>query len=173
MTWEVFKLPESNFWVLALSIGLILIGCAFISSKILKNNPLTKNAYLVQGLSLATLGLMATKQSESIKGPILAAESLVLLFSSTRIKNILVQYAAVATSIAAVVFGFISINNNNADYLMSSLTITVFLLACGIVSAKKIEHKKEKFTQRFHNIFYWSGNINVHLIPIISIQPPR
>ena len=153
MTWEVFKLPESNFWVLALSIGLILIGCAFISSKILKNNPLTKNAYLVQGLSLATLGLMATKQSESIKGPILAAESLVLLFSSTRIKNILVQYAAVATSIAAVVFGFISINNNNADYLMSSLTITVFLLACGIVSAKKIEHKKENLLRDFTTFF--------------------
>ena len=79
MTWEMFKSSESNFWILGLSIGLILIACAFIASKFLSKHPLTKNAYLVQGLSLATLGLMTTKQSESIKGSILAAETLVLL----------------------------------------------------------------------------------------------
>ena len=153
MTWEVLKLPEPNFWILALSIGLILIGCAFISSRLLKKNPLTKNSYLIQGLSLATLGLMTTKQSESIKGPILAAETLVLLFSSTRLKNILIRYAAVATSIAAIVFGFISIENHSADYLRSSLTITAFLLAGGILSAKKIEMEDSAILRNFTTYF--------------------
>ena len=153
MTWEVLKLPEPNFWILALSIGLILIGCAFISSRLLKKNPLTKNAYLIQGLSLATLGLMTTKQSESIKGPILAAETLVLLFSSTRLKNILIRYAAVATSIVAIVFGFISIENNSANYLRSSLTITAFLLAGGILSAKKIEIEDSAILRNFTTYF--------------------
>ena len=36
---------------------------------------------------------------------------------------------------------------------MSSLTITVFLLACGIVSAKKIEHKKENLLRDFTTFF--------------------
>ena len=153
MTWEVLKLPEPNFWILALSIGLTLIGCAFISSRLLKKNPLTKNAYLIQGLSLATLGLMTTKQSESIKGPILAAETLVLLFSSSRLKNILIRYAAVATSIAAIVFGFISIENDSADYLRSSLTITAFLLAGGILSAKKIELEDSAILRNFTTYF--------------------
>ena len=153
MTWEVLKLSEPDFWILPLSIGLILIGCAFISSRLLKKNPLTKNAYLVQGLSLATLGLMATKQSESIKGPILAAEALVLLFSSRRLKNIIVQYAAVVVSLASLTFGFISINNNNGDYFMSSLTITGFLLACGIFSAKFIENKNKILLRQFTSYF--------------------
>ena len=153
MTWEVLKLSEPDFWILPLSIGLILIGCAFISSRLLKKNPLTKNAYLVQGLSLATLGLMATKQSESIKGPILAAEALVLLFSSRRLKNIIVQYAAVVVSLASLTFGFISINNNNGDYFMSSLTITGFLLASGIFSAKFIENKNKILLRQFTSYF--------------------
>ena len=153
MTWEMFKSSESNFWILGLSIGLILIACAFIASKFLSKHPLTKNAYLVQGLSLATLGLMTTKQSESIKGSILAAETLVLLFSSSRLKSILVRYAAVVVSIASLIFGFISIYNNNGDYFMSSLTITGFLLACGILSAKKIENKNKILLRQFTSYF--------------------
>ena len=153
MTWEMFKSSESNFWILGLSIGLILIACAFIASKFLSKHPLTKNAYLVQGLSLATLGLMTTKQSESIKGSILAAETLVLLFSSSRLKSILVRYAAVVVSIASLAFGFISIYNNSGDYFMSSLTITGFLLACGILSAKKIENKNKILLRQFTSYF--------------------
>ena len=153
MTWEMFKSSESNFWILGLSIGLILIACAFIASKFLSKHTLTKNAYLVQGLSLATLGLMTTKQSESIKGSILAAETLVLLFSSSRLKSILVRYAAVVVSIASLIFGFISIYNNNGDYFMSSLTITGFLLACGILSAKKIENKNKILLRQFTSYF--------------------
>ena len=153
MTWEMFKSSESNFWILGLSIGLILIACAFIASKFLSKHTLTKNAYLVQGLSLATLGLMTTKQSESIKGSILAAETLVLLFSSSRLKSNLVRYAAVVVSIASLIFGFISIYNNNGDYFMSSLTITGFLLACGILSAKKIENKNKILLRQFTSYF--------------------
>ena len=153
MTWEVLKLSEPDFWILPLSIGLILIGCAFISSRLLKKNPLTKNAYIVQGLSLATLGLMATKQSESIKGPILAVEALVLMFSSKRLKNIIIQYAAVVVSLASLAFGFISIFDNNGDYFMSSLTITGFLLACGIFSAKFIENKNKILFRNFTSYF--------------------
>ena len=153
MTWEMFKSSESNFWILGLSIGLILIACAFIASKFLSKHTLTKNAYLVQGLSLATLGLMTTKQSESIKGSILAAETLVLLFSSSRLKSILVRYAAVVVSIASLIFGFISIYNNNGDYFMSSLTITGFLLACGILSAKKIENENKILLRQFTSYF--------------------
>ena len=153
MTWEMLKSSETNFWILGLSIGLILIACAFIASKFLNKHPLTKNAYLVQGLSLATLGLMTTKQSESIKGSILAAETLVLLFSSSRLKSILVRYASVVVSIASLTFGFISIYNNNGDYFMSSLTITGFLLACGILSAKKIENENKILLRQFTSYF--------------------
>ena len=96
---------------------------------------------------------MATKQSESIKGPILAAEALVLLFTSKRLKNIIVQYAAVVVSLASLIFGFISINNNNEDYFMSSLTITGFLLACGIFSAKFIENKNKILLRQFTSYF--------------------
>ena len=168
MTWEVMKSSTTHFWILGLTVGLILLTCAFIASKLLSRYTLTKNAYLIQGLSLATLGLMTTKQSESIKGPILAAETLVLLFSSTRLKNILVRYAAVAASIISLIYGFISINNNSADYLMSSLTIAVFLLAGGILSAKKIENENSATLRNFTT--YFIGTAILMLISALLYQ---
>ena len=168
MTWEMIKSSTTHFWILGLTVGLILLACAFIASKLLSRYTLTKNAYLIQGLSLATLGLMTTKQSESIKGPILAAETLVLLFSSTRLKNILVRYAAVAASIISLIYGFISINNNSADYLMSSLTIAVFLLAGGILSAKKIENDNSATLRNFTT--YFIGTAILMLISALLYQ---
>ena len=110
MSWELLQNADSQYWVLPLSLGALLVGCAFFASKTLKDHPLTKNCYLIQGLTLITLGLMVTKQSESIKGPILAAESVILLFGAIRLKSLIVRYASAAAATAAVIFGFISVS---------------------------------------------------------------
>ena len=143
MSWELLKNADSQYWILPLSLGVLLVGCAFFASKALKNHPLTKNCYLIQGLTLITLGLMATKQSESIKGPILAAESVILLFGAIRLKSLIVRYASAAAAAAAVIFGFISIANGAGDYFYSCLSIGGFLLFNAFLTSKKIEHNKE------------------------------
>ncbi|MDB4720412.1 DUF2339 domain-containing protein [Verrucomicrobiales bacterium] len=142
MSWDLLKNAESQYWILPLSIGVLLIGCAFFVSKALKEHSLTKNCYLIQGLTLVTLGLMLTKQSESIKGPILAAESVILLFGAIRLKSLIVRYASVAAAAAAVIFGFISIANDSGDSLYSCLSIGGFLLFNAYLTSKKVEQDK-------------------------------
>ncbi|MDA7605561.1 DUF2339 domain-containing protein [Verrucomicrobiales bacterium] len=143
MSWELLKNADSKYWILPLSLGVLLVGCAFFASRALKNHPLTKNCYLIQGLTLITLGLMVTKQSESIKGPILAAESVILLFGAIRLKSLIAQYASVAAAAAAVIFGFISIASGAGDYFYSCLSIGGFLIFNAFLTSKKIEHNKE------------------------------
>ncbi len=143
MSWELLQNADSQYWVLPLSLGALLVGCAFFASKTLKDHPLTKNCYLIQGLTLITLGLMVTKQSESIKGPILAAESVILLFGAIRLKSLIVRYASAAAAAAAVIFGFISIANGAGDYFYSCLSIGGFLLFNAFLTSKKIEQQKE------------------------------
>ena len=143
MSWELLKNADSQYWILPLSLGVLLVGCAFFASRALKNHPLTKNCYLIQGLTLITLGLMVTKQSESIKGPILAAESVILLFGAIRLKSLIVRYVSVAAAAAAVIFGFISIASGAGDYFYSCLSIGGFLIFNAFLTSKKIEHNKE------------------------------
>ena len=98
---------------------------------------------MIKGLTLITLGLMVTKQSESIKGPILAAESVTLLFGAIRLKSLIVRYVSVAAAAAAVIFGFISIASGAGDYFYSCLSIGGFLIFNALLTSKKIEHNKE------------------------------
>ena len=153
MSWDLLKNAESQYWILPLSIGALLIGCAFFVSKALKEHSLTKNCYLIQGLTLITLGLMLTKQSESIKGPILAAESVILLFGAIRLKSLIVRYASVVAAAAAVIFGFISIANGAGDSLYSCLSIGGFLLFNAYLTSKKIEQDKGSFLRPIVSYF--------------------
>ncbi|MDE0571263.1 MAG: DUF2339 domain-containing protein, partial [Verrucomicrobiales bacterium] len=153
MSWDLLKNAESQYWILPLSIGMLLIGCAFFVSKALKEHSLTKNCYLIQGLTLITLGLMLTKQSESIKGPILAAESVILLFGAIRLKSLIVRYASVAAAAAAVIFGYISIANDSGDSLYSCLSIGGFLLFNAYLTSKKVEQDKESLLRPIVSYF--------------------
>ena len=153
MSWDLLKNAESQYWILPLSIGVLLIGCAFFVSKTLKEHSLTKNCYLIQGLTLITLGLMLTKQSESIKGPILAAESVILLFGAIRLKSLIVRYASVAAAAAAVIFGYISIANDAGDSLYSCLSIGGFLLFNAYLTSKRVEQDKESLLRPIVSYF--------------------
>ena len=153
MSWELLKNADAQYWILPLSVGALLLSCAFFASKALKEYPLTKNCYLIQGLTLITLGLMLTKQSESIKGPMLAAESVILLFSAIRLKNMIVRYASVAAAAAAVIFGFISILDGAGDSLYSCLSIGGFLLFNAYLTSKKVEQDKESLLRPIVSYF--------------------
>ena len=64
---------------------------------------------------LVTLGLMTMEMSDSIRGPILAAESVVLLFMAIRRDNFIIQIGALIVSAIGVIYALIDIGERSPD----------------------------------------------------------
>ena len=96
LTADVLKYPEPKFWILPMVVGVALLGCALAAARWLEDQSLSRKSYLTQGLVLVTLGLMTMEMSDSIRGPILAAESVVLLFMAIRRDNFIIQIGALS-----------------------------------------------------------------------------
>ena len=139
LTWDVLRHDQSQFWILPMVLGTVLLGCALASVRLLKDQPLTRNSYLTQGLVLLTLGLMATQLSDSIKGPIFAAESVVLLCMTIRLKNNIFQIAAFIAAVIAAFYGYIDIASGSGNYFAGGLSIAVFLLFDGWLCHCRLE----------------------------------
>ena len=139
LTWDVLRDHPQQFWILPLSFGMVLLGGALASRRLLGDQVLSGKSFLTQGLVLVTLGLMTTQLSESIKGPILAAETVVLLFMGIRRENKILKLASMLVAVIAFGFGIYDINQENTDYLKGCLAIASFLLFAGWLSHHRLE----------------------------------
>jgi hypothetical protein len=139
LTWDVLRHNQSQFWILPMAFGAVLLGCALASVRLLKDQPLSRNSYLTQGLVLVSLGLMATQLSDSVKGPIFAAESVVLLCMAIRLKNNIFQIAAFIAAMIAAFFGFIDIGSGSGNYFVGCMSIGAFLLFDAWLCHRRIE----------------------------------
>ncbi|HIL72604.1 MAG TPA: DUF2339 domain-containing protein, partial [Verrucomicrobia bacterium] len=102
LTVDVLINHKPEFWILPMVVGVALLGCALAAARWLEDQSLSRKSYLTQGLVLVTLGLMTMEMRESLKGPILAAESVVLLLMATRRNNFIIQIGALAVAAIAV-----------------------------------------------------------------------
>ena len=143
LTWDVLRDHPQQFWILPLSFGILLLGGALAARRVIGDQVLSCKSLLTQGLTLVTLGLMTTQLSESIKGPILAAETVVLLFMAIRRDNRILKFAAIAVAAIACGFGIYDIDVNSADYLKGCLAIASFLLFAGWLSHHRLEKGNE------------------------------
>ena len=143
LTWDVLRDYPQQFWILPLSFGVLLLGGALAARRLLGDQPLSYKSFLTQGLTLVTLGLMTTQLSESIKGPILAAETVVLLFMAIRRDNRILKFAAIAVAAIACGFGIYDIIAESADNLKGCLAIASFLLFAGWLSHHRLEKDNE------------------------------
>ncbi|GIT06029.1 MAG: hypothetical protein CM1200mP29_14400 [Verrucomicrobiota bacterium] len=107
LTVDVLKYHEPKFWILPMVVGVTLLGCALAAARWLEDQSLSRKSYLTQGLVLVTLGLMTIEMSDSVRGPILAAESVVLLFMAIRRDNFIIQIGALIVSAIAVIYALI------------------------------------------------------------------
>jgi hypothetical protein len=136
-------LNEPKFWILPMVVGATLLGCALAAARWLEDQSLSRKSYLTQGLVLVTLGLMTMKMSDSIRGPILAAESVVLFFMAIRRNNFIIQIGALIVSAIAVIYAFIDIEDRSPDYLLGGLSVMVFLLFNARLCHERIESALE------------------------------
>ena len=128
LTADVLKYHEPKFWILPMVVGVALLGCALAAARWLEDQSLSRKSYLTQGLVLVTLGLMTMEMVDSIRGPILAAESVVLLFMAIRRDNLIIQIGALIVSAIAVIYALIDIGDRSPDYLLGGLSVMIFLL---------------------------------------------
>ena len=143
LTADVLKYQEPEFWILPMAVGVALLGCAVAAARWLENQPLSRKSYLTQGLVLVTLGLMTVEMRESLRGPILAAESVVLLFMAVRRNNFIIQIGALVVSALAASYALTDIGNGNADYWLGGLSVMLFLLFNARLCHAKIESALE------------------------------
>ena len=128
LTADVLKYHKSEFWLLPILVGVTLLGCAFAGARWLEDQSLSRKSYLTQGLVLVTLGLMTIEMADSVRGPILAAESVVLLFMAIRRDNFIIQIGALMVSAIAVIYALIDIGVLSPDYFLGGLSVMIFLL---------------------------------------------
>ncbi|MFP6873463.1 MAG: DUF2339 domain-containing protein, partial [Verrucomicrobiales bacterium] len=167
LTWDVLRDHSHQFWILPLSLGVVLLVGALAARRLLGDQPLSCKSFLTQGLTLVTLGLMTTQLSESIKGPILAAESVVLLFMAIRRDNKILEFAALAAGVIAICFGIYDINVGNPDYLIGCLSIMAFLLFGGWLCHRRLEGKSEAILRPRVSFFSVLG-IGIGLLAFLS-----
>ena len=143
LTVDVLKYHEPEFWILPMVVGVALLGCALAAARWLEDQSLSRKSYLTQGLVLVTLGLMTIEMSDSVRGPILAAESVVLLFMAIRRDNFIIQIGARIVSAIAVIYALIDIGDRSPDYLLGGLSVMIFLLFNARLCHERIESALE------------------------------
>ena len=137
LTVDVLKYHEPKFWILPMVVGVAVLGCALAAVKFLEDQVLSRKSYLTQGLVLVTLGLMTMGMADSLKGPILAAESVVLLFMAIRRNNLIIQIGALIVVAIAAVYAFLDTLLGSEDFFLAGLfTGLIFLFNARLCHAR-------------------------------------
>jgi len=137
LTADVLKDPEAKFWILPMVVGATLLGCALAAARWLEDQSLSRKSYLTQGLVLVTLGLMTMGMAASLKGPILAAESVVLLFMAIRRNNLIIQIGSLIVVAIAAVYALNDTRLGSEDFFLAGLfTGLIFLFNARLCHAR-------------------------------------
>ena len=136
LTADVLK-TEAKFWILPMVVGVALLGCALAAARWLEDQSLSRKSYLTQGLVLVTLGLMTMGMADSLKGPILAAESVVLLFMAIRRNNFIIQIGSLIVVAIAAVYALNDTRLGSEDFFLAGLfTGLIFLFNARLCHAR-------------------------------------
>ena len=124
---SMLHITHGNFWKFSLVFGVTLLGAAFLARRFLADEPVVKNAYLVQGLTLVTIGFIA-HFTELKLALILAAESVVLTFLGHHQKNVFVRAGGYVTAALSAGWVLSKMTGANADVMIGSVIGAALLL---------------------------------------------
>jgi uncharacterized membrane protein len=108
----MMQVHSGGFWKFALAYGTALLLLAAAARKWLAAEPLTKNAYLTQGLLLATLGFI-TKFSGLHLSLVLAAESVILFITGRQRQSKVLQAFSYLAAVLATGWNVASLHQFN------------------------------------------------------------
>lgn len=95
---------EGGLWRVLLIFGAVLLGLAYAAGRLLREDPLARNAYLTQGLVLVTLGVIA-KFSGLQLALMLGGESVILLVLAQQRRDPILLAGAYISAALAVGWG--------------------------------------------------------------------
>ncbi|HEX9047416.1 MAG TPA: DUF2339 domain-containing protein, partial [Verrucomicrobiae bacterium] len=96
----MLQVHTGGFWKVALGFGAALLVLAGLAEKLLSSEPLTRNAYLTQGLLLVTLGFI-TKFTGFQLALVLGAESVVLFLFAAQRSSVVLRFFSYAAALLA------------------------------------------------------------------------
>jgi uncharacterized membrane protein len=120
----MLQVDTAKFWLFSLSYGVVLLALAEASRRFLVDEPITKNAYLTQGLLLVTIGIISHPRLAGLQlALVLAAESVVLFVLGTQRKNLVLQFGAYIAGALAVAWGIDGLERNDTRGLWLGTTL--------------------------------------------------
>jgi hypothetical protein len=124
---SMMHITHGNFWKFSLSFGTTLLGAALLARKLLPEETAVKNSYVVQGLTLVTLGFIAyfTGLHTAL---VLTAESVVLIFLGHQQKNYFVRAGGYITAALSTTWVCATMTTLNADVTIGAAITAAFLL---------------------------------------------
>lgn len=117
---SMIHVSHGNFWKFSLLYGATLLGAAALARRILSDEPAIKNTYLVQGLTLVTVGIIAHYSGLKL-ALILAAESVVLTVLGQQQKNVFVRAGGYLTAALSAAWIVATMTGSNAAVLLGSV----------------------------------------------------
>jgi hypothetical protein len=100
----MLQVQQGGLWKFCLMYGAVLLALALASGRVLREEPLSGNAYLTQGLLLITVGFISKFAGLQL-ALILATESVLLLIAGQQRKNLVLLTGAYITAALAVGWG--------------------------------------------------------------------
>ena len=127
----MLKVDTHRFWQFAICFGAALLVLAEVARRFLKDESVTKNTYLTQGLVLVTVGIVS-KYAGMQLALVLAAESVILFILGTLRKNIFLQTGAYISGAMSVGWGIDSLHRDDVHglWLGVALGALMALNAC-------------------------------------------
>ncbi|HWN97468.1 MAG TPA: DUF2339 domain-containing protein, partial [Methylomirabilota bacterium] len=124
---SMMHMRHGKLWIFSLAFGGTLLGAALLARKFLAEEPVVKNTYIVQGLTLVTLGFIAYFTGLKL-AIVLAAESVVLVFLGHQQKNVFVRAGGYITAALSAAWVFTMMTGSNVDVTIGSVIGAAFLL---------------------------------------------
>jgi len=114
---SMLHVSRGNFWKFSLGFGVALLVAAALARRWLASEPVVKNSYLVQGLTLVTVGFIACFTGLKL-ALVLAAESIALTFLGQQRANWFLRGGAYVTAALSVAWTVPFMKDLSSDLLL-------------------------------------------------------
>ncbi len=123
----MIQVHTGGFWKVSLGYGAVLLALAGLAKMMLPSEPLTKNAYLTQGLLLVTLGFISKFAGLQL-ALVLGVESVVLFILGTQRSSAVLKFYACATAALATGWCVTNLISFNMRGLWTGAGLGAFLI---------------------------------------------
>ncbi len=123
----MLQVHTGGFWKFSLGYGLVLLALAGVAKKMLPEEPLSKNAYLTQGLLLVTLGFI-TKFAGFQLALVLGVESVVLFVLGSQRQSVVLKFFSFASAALATSWCVVSMEHFNSHGLLTGASLGALLI---------------------------------------------